>query len=97
MGFGYTYFFYFTKFVLLLGLFPLAVYGITMIIRNSRGRDCLPEGVLSKITGKGLDALPALKQHFGWTPVIGKVEEYLSSLHRHTRLIKYMNLNCLYD
>jgi len=41
MGFGYTYFFFFTKFVLLLGLFPLLPYSIIFMTINSSGRDCL--------------------------------------------------------
>lgn len=101
MGFGYTYFFYFTKFVVLLGLFPLAAYSITMLVWYSLGSECLDKSTLTVMremssTGKPLEAL---KQYYGHSPAIKHLSDISLTINDNKTaydpiIEKFINLNC---
>lgn len=101
MGFGYTYFFYFTKFVVLLGFFPLAVYGIAMLVWFSLGSECLDKSTLLKMNkmsnaGKSIEAL---ELYYGQAPILSNLKRISGSISDNKTeydpvLRKFVNLNC---
>ena len=96
MGYGYSYLFYQGKFVIILAIFPLLFYGITMMSLFSTGKYCIHADKYIEIRKNvtSYKDIEILKEAFPNYRMLDRLQRYHDNPQPNLVMRKFISLNC---